>query len=76
MWSDNQREFSTVPQVVPGIELPGRCGGALLGTWVSVIAVVMRLDPFLHESGFTLMTLHSGEEKFYGSETLCRQFAV
>jgi hypothetical protein len=28
-WSDNQREFSTVPWLV---------GGALLGTWVSVIA--------------------------------------
>jgi hypothetical protein len=37
-WSDNQREFSAVPQVVPGTPGQGRCGGALLGTWVSVIA--------------------------------------
>ncbi len=68
--------ITSVPPVVPGHRNTGTIRGALLGTWVSVIAVVMRLDPFRHESGFTLMTLHSGEEKFYGSKTLCRQFAV
>lgn len=39
--------ISTVPHVVPGTSRQGRCGGALLGTWVSVIAVVMHIESVL-----------------------------
>src|SRR5215212_5019171 len=56
---------------------PVAVSGALLGTWVSVIAVNMHIGSvFARREASPLWPTHSGEEYFYGSETLRWQFAV